>query len=271
MEQVKKNTAVLLWEKGKGAYGVLAEHRYTTIAGTLTFFLITSLVPLLFWLALLFGKSGLSANEIFELDLFDSARDLLLYLNAHATDAATGASIFLLATTLWSSTGFFYHLRKSGEILYNYRRKKHGWKVRLSAVALTFAVLLFLAFSGGIIVGANIMTGNLPAFLKYITVYTLVLVLGFLAAWLMNAYICPYRARPAQTVVGSALTAAAWFIASVAFSVYLRFANPQKLYGALSLVIVFWLWLYWMMICFTAGVVFNSAQMQRRGLKEKKL
>ena len=25
MEQVKKNTAVLLWEKGKGAYGVLAE------------------------------------------------------------------------------------------------------------------------------------------------------------------------------------------------------------------------------------------------------
>ena len=42
------------------------------------------------------------------------------------------------------------------------------------------------------------------------------------------------------------------------FSVYLSFGNKEKLYGALALVIVFLLWLYWLMICFVAGVIFNK-------------
>lgn len=72
---------------------------------------------------------------------------------------------------------------------------------------------------------------------------------------------CTYarmRIAPKKVALGSFLTALAWLAASGAFSVYLMFGNKEKLYGALALVIVFLLWLYWLMICFVAGVIFNK-------------
>lgn len=259
------------WRWGKRAFAALSERRYTTVAGTLTFFLIMSLVPLSFWLVLLFGNSAFGVEQIMSLELFGWARELLVYLKQNAVGATAGVSALFLVTTLWSSTSFFYHLRRSGEILYDYRRKKHGWKVRLSAVLLTFAVLLFFAAAGSLLLGVNYFARTLPKWLFYLVLYSLVLCLGFLAAWMLNAYICPYRCKPYETLLGSLLTAAAWLIASGAFSVYLHFTNQERLYGALSLLIIFFLWLYWMMICFTAGVVFNRHRMNLRNLEHKTL
>jgi uncharacterized BrkB/YihY/UPF0761 family membrane protein len=49
-----------------------------------------------------------------------------------------------------------------------------------------------------------------------------------------------------------------WIGAIIGFSVYLKISNMSQLYGALSTIIVFLLWLYVLMICFIAGVIFNS-------------
>ncbi len=210
-------------------------------------------------------------DEILEMELFGWAKDLLVFLRDNAEGATAGAGVLFLATTLWSSTGFFYHLRRSGEIIYRYSRKKVGWKVRFAALAFTFCILLFFLVAGAVLVGANLLTRSLPKWISYPVVYSLVLVAGFFAAWLLNGYVCPYRTSPAQTVLGSVYTALAWFAASAAFAVYLNFSDQERLYGALSLVIVFLLWLYWMMICFTSGMIYNAHRMERQGLEHKKL
>lgn len=249
------------WRRGRQAYAALSAHRFTTVAGTLVFFLILSFVPLLFWLILLFGNASVQIERLLELELFDWAKDLLVYIKTNAEGATAGASVFLLATTLWSGTGFFYHLRRSGEILYGVRRVQHGWKVRLSAVFLIFGTLLFFAAAGTVLVSVTVLGRDLPVPLYYFAVYTLLLVAGFFGAWILNAYVCPYRVRPLDIAPGSLYTALAWLVASGAFAVYLHFSAQEKLYGALSLAIVFLLWLYWMMICFTAGVVYNRRRM----------
>ena len=59
-------------------------------------------------------------------------------------------------------------------------------------------------------------------------------------------------------LLGTLLTVSAWAVAVVGFAVYLKVSNMDKLYGALSTVIVFLLWLYTLMVCFIAGVIFNS-------------
>ncbi len=260
-----------LWDRAVGAYRVLATHRYTTIAGTLVFFLVTSIVPFLFWLTLLFGRSGAAAEEILDLGLFGWAKELLLFLRENAEGASRGAGIFFLGTTLWSSSGFFYHLRRSGEIVYGCERHKHGWKIRLSAIALTFAILFFFVVSGAVIFSAMFLLRRQPPWLFYPLVYALLLVIGFFAAWILNAYVCPYRVSPADTVPGSFVTAVLWLVASAAFAVYLRFATPEKLYGALSLVVVFLLWLYWMMICLTVGMVVSKSRLGGEGMQERRL
>ena len=271
MDRAKESFFKRVWKWCRRALAVLTAHRYTTVAGTLVFFFILSVVPFTFWLVLLFGKSGLQVEEILELETFHWAKELLVFLKTNAEDATASAGIFFIATTLWSSTGFFFHLRRSGEILYDYRRKKHGWKVRISAILLTFAVLLFFAASGAIFVTVSVFARRLFKWLYYLIVYSVVLITGFFAAWILNAYICPYRCRPQDTVLGSLITALLWLLASAVFAVYLRFGNAERLYGALSLLIVFLLWLYWMMICFTAGVVFNRRRIRVHDLEPKTL
>lgn len=269
MEQVKrKNFFVRTWERGRGAYSVLADNKYTTIAGTLVFFLVLSLVPLLFFLTLIFGGS-ISAEQLFELELFDWAKGLIGYLNEHASGASAGAGIFFLVTTFWSGTGFFYHLRRSGEIICGITMGKKGWRLRLSAVVFTLLAILVIALSGGVVVGANLLTRSLPVWFSRVIVYSVVTVFGFFGAWILNAYACPYRATPADTALGSVLTAVSWLIASVVFRIYLAFSNPAKLYGALSAVIVFLLFLYWIMICFTAGMIYNFRRMKPKARREK--
>ena len=56
-EGKRENFFIGTWRKGRAAWSVLSAHRFTTIAGTLVFFLIMSLVPFVFWLTLLFGGS----------------------------------------------------------------------------------------------------------------------------------------------------------------------------------------------------------------------
>ena len=48
----------------------------------------------------------------------------------------------------------------------------------------------------------------------------------------------------------------------VGFSIYLKLSNMDRLYGALSAVIVFLLWLYVLMIGFVGGVILNSEKIK---------
>lgn len=250
------------------AVSVLAQHRVTTIAGALVFFLALSIAPFVFWLTLLFGKTASAGEALLTLAPYEWAQELASSLRENAEAASEGAGILFLLTTLWSSTSFFYHLRKSGEILYGYRRTARGWRVRLSALAVTLGVLLFFAGAGCVAFAGAVAVRVLPPVLGYPALFALLFLLGFFAAWILNAYVCPFRTRPAETIPGSLVTAALWLAASLAFAVYLRFSSGGKLYGALALVTVLLLFLYWMMICFTAGAVFNRCRLRRSAARK---
>lgn len=260
-----------IWLWGKRVHSALVRHKYTTIAGTLAFFLVLSVFPLAFLFTLLFGKFSSVAEGLLSLELFEWASGLLTFFRDQAEAATAGVGIAFLATTLWSASSFFYHLRRSGEIVYQYQRKKHGWKVRLSALILTFLIILYFAAVGAVVLVVQILTRPFPDWASYCAVYFTVATFGFFTAWILNAYVCPYHCRPSETLKGSLITAVLWLLASVAFSVYLGFGNKEKLYGALTAVIVFLLWLYWMMICFTAGIIYNSRKLKTATLEHKKL
>jgi len=243
----------------KEKYKLLSLKKYTTIAGTLVFFLIMSIVPLAFWLTLLVGKLPINANEVLQLPVFESVKNVLVYVQKEAGNATTSASLILLITTLYSSTNLFYQMRRSGEIIYEYRRHKQGLRLRIGAIALMFIVMamiiVFLFLFG---LGTFLFSRYITGIWERIADYALLSVLAFGLALLLNAYICPYKTELKSFLPGTFITVFAWAIAVAGFSVYLNLSNMDKLYGALSAVIVFLLWLYVLMICFIVGVIFNS-------------
>ncbi|MBQ8885286.1 MAG: YihY/virulence factor BrkB family protein [Clostridia bacterium] len=263
---MKRGYTLYLFVKEK--YGVLSEKKYTTIAGTLVFFLIMSLMPLAVWLTLIFGRLDVPLDRLLDQPVFQSVKKVVSFVREQAASASRGVSFVFIATSLYSVTSLFYHMRRSGEIVYEYSRIKSGWRVRVSALVFTFAVMLLSVLSVFVFaLGAFLFSKLLSSWAATLLDYLLLLALSFFLVWLLNYYICPYRVLFRELVGGTAITIAAWAVALVGFSVYLKLGNTGKLYGALGVLIVFFLWLYVLMICFVSGVIFNSEKIRARESK----
>ncbi|MDD6994610.1 MAG: YihY/virulence factor BrkB family protein [Candidatus Borkfalkiaceae bacterium] len=249
----------------KNRYDLLARKKYSTLAGTFVYFLVMSVMPLSVWLTILFGRMRLPVEKLLELPVFSSVENIIAYIRQEAEAASKGASVILIGTTLYSATGLFYHMRRGGEIIYGYTRKKSGWKVRVSALLFTFAVmlsaaLLTIAFAGGAFLLSRILSGGFLLAANYFYL----LILSFFLVLMLNAYVCPYKTRLKEIIKGTCFTVAAWSVALAGFAVFLKFGNTSRLYGAISTLIVFLLWLYVLMTCFVAGVAFNSEAFELR-------
>ena len=240
-------------------YRLLIFRKYTTLAGTLVFFLIMSIVPLTFWVSLLVGRLPINTDKILGLSVFDSVKDVLLYVQEESLNATTGASVVLIFTTLYSSTNLFYQIRRSGEIIYDFQKKEKGFRLRLGALVLLIIVMasivvVLFAFA----IGGFLFSRIASKAWERAADYLLLTIVAFSLCFLLNMYICPYKAKPIRFLKGTFVTVLAWGIVSLGFSVYLRISNMRRLYGALSTIIVFLLWLYALMICFIVGVILNS-------------
>lgn len=265
---MEKLRAVYRYLKEK--YDLLSLKKYTTIAGTLVFFLIMSIIPLSFWLSLVIGKLPISVDEVLALPIFESVKEVLLYIQREATRATAGASIFLLITTLYSATNLFYQMRRSGEIIYDFHCKRKGWRVRFGSLVLMLivmtAVIVFLFIFA---VGGFLFSRILSAAWERFADYALLVALAFGLALLLNMYVCPHKAKWRVFLPGTVITVILWAGAVLLFSVYLKISNMRQLYGALSTLIVFLLWLYVLMICFIIGVIFNSEKVLHSRKKNK--
>lgn len=243
----------------KSKYKLLSRKKYTTLAGTLVFFLVMSILPFTFWLTLIVGKLPINTGNFFSLSVFDSVKNIFSYVQKEAENATTSVSIILLVTTLYSSTNFFYQMRRSGEIIYDYNPKKQAFHLRLSALVLMFMVMLMvIVFLFVLGVGTFLFSRFLSQVAELVADYLLLMTLSFALVLLLNMYICPHKVPVKYFLGGTVWTVGAWTIAVIGFAVYLKISSVEKLYGALSTVIVFLLWLYVLMVCFIIGVIFNG-------------
>lgn len=249
-----KNT---LMQKLISEYRYYAQRRFSTIAGTLVYFLLMSIAPFVLWLTLAFGN--VNTDLLLKNEFFRSISPFLRYLKQSAESAASGAGIILLATSLYSSTNFFYHLRRSGEIIYGCERVKGGLKLRFASLLLIAAALVLVAVTAGIsVAGAQLLNLFMPTFLSQAAAGIFFTALAFLVALVLNIFACPYKLRFKDAVPGSLLTTALWLIFLLGFGIYAQFATPERLYGKIAAVIIFLLWCYLMMNSFVIGMINNS-------------
>ncbi len=243
-----------------------ADRRFSTIAGTLVYFFLMSIAPFILWLTLLLGSVNI--EQILPDSLFNSISPFISYLESSAQSAAGGAGIILLITSLYSSTNFFYHLRRSGEIVYGSPRVKEGVKLRIISAVLIVITIIALSLLVPVAISARfILLTFMPEILCDIIAMIFLTVLAFAVALLLNIFACPYKLKPSQALTGSLLTTVLWVIFVLGFAVYVQFASPGKLYGAIASVIVFLLWCYFMMCCFVIGMIKNGSYMTRKRYK----
>lgn len=236
------------------------DRRFSTIAGTLVYFLLMSIAPFMLWLAFVLGKADFPIPEVITSSgLFDGILPALRQLKEAAENAAGGAGIFFLLTALYSSSNFFYHLRRSGEIIYESPSIKSGIKLRLASLVLIVISIILISLAGfSASIGDQLLKLFLPPAFSHLITAIVTVTTAFAGALVLNIFACPYSLSPTEAVSGSLITTALWLLLSAGFGIYLQFASPEKLYGQIASLIVFLLWCYVMMGCFVIGLINNS-------------
>ncbi|MDE6597566.1 MAG: YihY/virulence factor BrkB family protein [Clostridia bacterium] len=233
------------------------DKRFSTISGTLVYFLLMSITPFILWLTLFFGN--IDFERFLSHELFVSVSPFLRHIKSSAENAASGAGLILLLTTLYSSTNFFYHLRRSGEIIYGSKQVKGGIRLRIASLFLIFAAFSLLAvLAATSVLGMRLLEKVLPSVFAESIVYVFVTATAFTVALVLNLFTCPYKLKAEEALPGSLLTTALWLVSLIGFTVYMQFANPERLYGRIASLIIFLLWCYILMNCFVIGVIYNG-------------
>lgn len=234
-----------------------SDRRFTTLSGTLVYFLLMSVTPFLFSVALFAGKIDLSG--ILSVEIFSAIQPVVEYLQQSANDATVGASVVLAITSLWSSTNFFYHLRRSGEIIFAPEIRVNGLKLRMYSLFAVLSVIILIAFAAAVpFIGKNVLENIMPQHLAEAIMVIFISMTAYFTSYFLNVFACPVKLKYEEAAGGALLTLILWILFAVGFSVYLRFANIQRLYGAITAVVVFLLWCYLMVNSLVIGLIYNA-------------
>jgi len=174
-----------------------------------------------------------------------------------------------ILAALWAASGYVSAFSDACNTIYEVEEGRPFWKRKPLQLLVTFLLILAaalvalaLVLSGPIVgaLGGALGVGdtalNAWRFAKWPAMVVLVLIIfGVLYYTSPNA-----RVSGVRWVTGGALLALiAWFVASVAFALYVaNFGSYNKTYGTLAGVVVFLLWLWITNMAILLGAEFNA-------------
>lgn len=248
-----------------------------THAAALAFYFLFALFPLLLFLVTLLGFFAETGTELrsnllgFLSRVAPPSASALIYTTVEEIAAgADGWRLWLgLVSALWFASLGIAALSDSLNAMYGVRESRPFWRVRLSAVGLTAALVvlilsaLLLMLYGGEI-GAGI-AGYFNQGTLFTTVWTIAqvpLALAFvLFAFALIYYFAPdlYEQKWYWITPGAFIGVVLWLIVSTLLRVYLRHFDSYSLtYGSLGAVIVLMLWFYLTGVAILIGGKINA-------------
>ena len=245
----------------------------TAYAAQATFFIFISIFPFLMLFLNLIKYIPIFNSENFEawnLDFMSpTIGELLKNIFDEARETGSGALISITTiAALWACSkgvlGVIYGLNS----IYKTNEKRGFVRIRVVAVFYTAAfiaalvVVLILMVFGNRILDAILM--NIPVLESLAEVVRIVRWLvsfGFLVLFFMFIYtVIPERKTKLKNELpGALISAAGWISFSALYSFYIdNFGNHSNVYGSLTAIVLFLLWLYFCMIILFFGAEIND-------------
>jgi membrane protein len=256
-------------------YERIGEHRVTSIAGGVTFFVLLALFPATAALVSIYGlfadASVLSEQLAAMADLLpqgaiDIIGEQLERLIAQQTSALGFAFLAGVALSLWSANAGMKALFDALNIIHDETEKRSF--IRLNAISLVFTlglILFFIVAVGAIIVlpaaltGLGIGDGMQGTLLTLARWPMLLLAITLLLSLIYRFGPSCNEARWRPVSPGSATATVGWVVASMAFSWYAaNFGNFNKTYGTLGAAIGFMTWSWIVTIVVLVGAEIDA-------------
>jgi membrane protein len=245
-----------------------------SLAAELAYYFFLALFPALLFLVALAGYfpiENLIDDIIGRMSRF-APRDVLVIVRDQITKIASGENGGLLTLgmllTLWSSSAGMMAIINTLNKAYDIEESRPWWKVRLTAIALTIALALFILVSFALVIVGPTFAQKVAEWMHLGTVFVWTwwilqwpVVFILVATAIGLAY---YFAPDAQQdwvwlTPGSILATVLWVLFSLGFKIYVaNFADYNATYGTIGGVIVLLLWFYASGVAILIGAELNA-------------
>jgi len=275
----KKITLKGIWEILKASFTGFGDHKVTKLSGSLAYYTVFSMAPLLVVIislcGIFLGREAAEGQIYRQLDGFlgkDTAYQLQQIVKAaYLNGKSTVAFIVGLATLLIGATTVFGDIQDSINTIWGLKPKpKRGWLKMLQNRFLSFSVIISLGF---VLLVSLAITSVLDAFSsrlqarfedvsvivfyilnQIITLTVISLIFGVIFKVLPDAII-----KWRDVILGSIVTAILFMIGKFAISIYIGQSNVGSTYGAAGSLVILLLWTYYSSIILYFGAEFTKA------------
>ncbi|MEJ2884287.1 YihY/virulence factor BrkB family protein [Pedobacter sp. GR22-6] len=268
-----------IWEVLKNAFTGFTDHKVTKLSGSLAYYTVFSMAPLLVVIislcAIFLGQEAAEGQIKAQLDQFlgsDTAAQLQeLIRKASIGDKGTVAFIIGAGTLLVGATTVFADIQDSINMIWGLKPKpKRGWLKMLQNRFLSFSVIISLGFILLVSLGVtalidgfgNKLKNNYPDISvvifyiinQLITLAVISTIFGVIFKVLPDAII-----KWRDVALGAIVTALLFMLGKFGISFYIGQSNVGSTYGAAGSLIIVLLWTYYSSIILYFGAEFTKA------------
>jgi len=275
----KKITLKGIWEVLKASFTGFTEHKVTKLSGSLAYYTVFSMAPLLIVIislcGIFLGREAAEGQVYAQMEGFlgsDTAIQLQeLIKNASLSDKGTVAFIIGIVTLLIGSTTVFADIQDSINSIWGLKPKpKRGWVKMLQNRFLSFSVIVSLGF---LLLVSLAITAILDGFsyklqsrfedISVIVFYIINTVITLAVVSLIFSVI--FKVLPdaiikwRDVISGSVVTGILFMIGKFGISFYIGQSNVGSTYGAAGSLVILLLWTYYSSIILYFGAEFTKA------------
>jgi len=243
-------------------------------AAGLTYYGVLSIFPAILVLVSLLGLVGQSATQPLITNLTNAAPSTVrtILRNAiHNLQHGHGAGVLAIVgilLALWSASGYVAAFMRASNAIYDVPEGRPAWKTVPTRLGVTVVLLVLMVVSavmvvvsGGVArhVGQVLGVGSTAVtawdIAKWPVLFILVCIMIGLLYWAS-----PNARRGLRWIgPGAVIAVVIWLIASGLFALYVaNFSHYNKVYGTLSGMIIFLIWLWITNIAILLGAEFNA-------------
>lgn len=171
-----------------------------------------------------------------------------------------------IGALVYGATGVFFQMKKAMNEIWNVREKKQNWKQMVKNRALSFGMVLILAF---MLLVSLVLSAALAALSTYIEGYapTIAAVFADILRFLLSfafigaLFAAIFKILPdvemsyKTTFLGASITAVLFLIGEYALGYYFTSSNPASVYGGAASIVLILLW-----VNYTCLILFFGAE-----------
>jgi uncharacterized BrkB/YihY/UPF0761 family membrane protein len=156
-------------------------------------------------------------------------------------------------------------MSKDGDFIFGEKRNlRFSFLRRLSAILLLVAIVGVVIASGVVFsirnyIGKDFNFNIAKGYNKVVFNATVLVLLAYFILSLLNRFIAPVRLSFTEALLGGLVSLGISVVGTLVFVLYVKFfGNPNAFYGVLSIILVFLLWVYLLMVGIISGVLVTA-------------